>query len=81
MQHSGHIFRHGFKHFEHGAAGHGEGVGGWGVVGFGWFGVAGAHGDHAAQQAADRIAAMLDPQQMQQAAARLGELQKSIRGE
>jgi hypothetical protein len=60
---------------------HGEGVVKSAIDAYAWYSIAGARGDQAAQHAADRVAHELSAKQMRDAAARITELEKSIKTE
>jgi TPR repeat protein len=60
---------------------HGEGVTKSAIDAHAWYSIAGAHGDPAAQRAAERLAHDLSAKQLRDAEARMAELQKSIKAE
>jgi TPR repeat protein len=58
---------------------HGEGVVKSAIDAYVWYSIAGARGDQAAQRASDRVAHELSAKQLRDAAARIAELQNSIK--
>jgi hypothetical protein len=58
---------------------HGEGVAKSAIDAYAWYSIAGARGDQAAQRASDRLAHELSAKQLRDAAARIAELQNSIK--
>ena len=60
---------------------HGEGVTRSAVDAYAWYSIAGARGDDAAQQAAERIAKSLSPGRLKAAQSLFGELQGAIKSE
>jgi TPR repeat protein len=60
---------------------HGEGVAKSAIDAYAWYSIGGARGDQAAQRAAERLARELSAKQLGDAAARMVELEKTIKTE
>jgi hypothetical protein len=60
---------------------HGEGVAKSAIDAYAWYSIGGARGDQAAQRAAERLARELSAKQLRDAAARMVELEKTIKTE